>query len=463
MAHVPSDHYEYSTLEAIPRPSAEAWEGPEASVKPDREEAKEALGGNAIGSLDQASYDTRPPTGSQRTPWYRNSRWLAAVVVIAVLVIIAAVLGGVLGANKGATTSAASDTNAANITNPTTPSNISTTANPIPHPILGNSSLASACFPNGDRYVFFQDSSNEIKFLRYLASGASWSIQPDPMNLGADANTGMDVATYPTLAGGNNITLFYSQENVIATANPSGSGAWDVTPLTGSNPLLPFSKMAALWLGPHNATYLNVFIQNYNGDVSAIGKDIESNAWFNQWGNELYLYINPPSVLSGTGIGLVYNTSVLRPEDGGVTIYTQGETGLLQFTVSGTEGGVGLGTMAEWQGTSSTAQYPTKPGSDVRAMLVPNCTAGVACDIILYLDEGNALNLISGNLTVPISSQYTGSHLPSPRFSACLDQQTSQTIYAHFVVNDSAVAEVQWDVPTRTWMANATVQFHITG
>ena len=199
--------------------------------------------------------------------------------------------------------------------------------------------------------------------------------------------------------------------------------------------------------------WLNCFCQNNDNFVSAIGKKINSTYWFNQW-NVPYLYIVPSALFNGSGIGLTYNT-LMSPEAGAVTAYTQDPNGLLAYTLSGQgAGGEGMGTTTQWQSNpSSKLYYQTNPGSDISAMRVSTCGQD-GCDIILYLGKNNALNLISGKLATPITSIYNGDAFPTPRFSSCLDGQTNKTIYVHHVRNESAMEEIQWDMTSQAWTKN---------
>ena len=64
---------------------------------------------------------------------------------------------------------------------PRTPTNTSTAQY-----ILNDTSLAAAILPNGDRHLYFQDSTGRIRYLIRTASTDQWNTSPD-LNISASA------------------------------------------------------------------------------------------------------------------------------------------------------------------------------------------------------------------------------------------------------------------------------------
>ncbi|MCJ1320299.1 hypothetical protein MMC15_005637 [Xylographa vitiligo] len=114
----------------------------------------------------------KPPEPAARIKTKLSWKWLSFIALV-----FAAIIGGSLGGAlaKRSSTSTSPTPTASQASSPQPPAS-SATGSADSQTILRNTSIASTTCPNGDRWIFFQDTSGSIRQAQYLAGGATWRV-----------------------------------------------------------------------------------------------------------------------------------------------------------------------------------------------------------------------------------------------------------------------------------------------
>ncbi|MCJ1290002.1 hypothetical protein MMC34_001537 [Xylographa carneopallida] len=161
---------DHSSLEA---PEVRKPSEPEVLWDPLEHPPEVELGQGLEAAYDGLQHDGETqPEPALRTKTKLSWRWLSFIALIS-----AATIGGSLGGalSKRLTSSTSSNPTAsqAPLAQPTASS---LPSSPKFHTILENTSIASTTCPNGDRWIFFQDTSGSIRQAQYPADGTIWRV-----------------------------------------------------------------------------------------------------------------------------------------------------------------------------------------------------------------------------------------------------------------------------------------------